>query len=98
MSRESKGPSRALVSPDIVTPMQASSLNLTLSSQAIIDFFSLSSAQIANTFVSFLQEMLNSFSTSTNNITGSFTGLSNQIANSFSSGGTGTTGGTYYYY
>lgn len=98
MTRKPKGASLASASPDIFTPIQASSQNLTLSFQAILDFFSLSSSQVANTFVSSLQQLLDSFGMTTNNITATITGMSNQLANSFSSGqtGYGNTGNYYY--
>lgn len=103
MAGKSRGSSLALVSPDLFTPIQMSSQNLTLASQGVIDFFSLSSTQLVTAFVDLLQGTLNALTTGSNNIVNSVTGSINQFFASFATltppGQTGFSGyGTGYYY
>lgn len=100
MTSKSKGPCLASASPDVFTSIQGSSQNLTLSFQGIIDFFSLSSTQVATSFMDLLQQVLDSFSMTSTNLTGSVGGSLNQFSTSFASGQTATTGAanTGYYY
>ena len=100
MTSRTKGPCLASASPDVFTSIQASSQNLTLTIQGIIDFFSLSSTQVAMSFMDILQQVLDSFSMTSTNLTGSIGGSSNQFSTSFASGQTGITGygNTGYYY
>lgn len=99
MARKLRGSSLALASPDIFTPIQMSSQNLTLASQGVLDFFSLSSTQLVTSFLDILQQTLNSFTMTSDNIIGTVTGSMNQFFASFASGQTGYGGyGTGYYY
>jgi hypothetical protein len=100
VTSKTKGPCLASASPDVFTSVQASSQNLTLSIQGIIDFFSLSSTQVTMMFMDILQQVLDSFSMTSTNLTDSIGGSMNQLSTSFASGQTGMTGygNTGYYY